>query len=380
MLVPRPLTETDWAALLEPVARELLGDPVRRPSSGEWRYRRKGSLAVHVAGPRRGTWRDHEADVGGGVLELLAHVEGLNRPEALEWLRHRGLLDGPRTDAGRGASRFSGRAAARHRTLPKNGSTGLSGPGENPARAEKRDVRLDRAVKMWERAGAVPAAADHPARRWLARRRLWRPGQPLPPSVRWVAAPGPSVGAIVAAFAPPGTGRLSGVQLIHVDADGLPALDKPGPDGLPKRSFGQMAGAVCVLGLQGHGGVNVAEGLADALALAARLPWRAVCMGGTAGFHNLELARWLAGSGTVHIWADQHAPGFAAAEILGRMIVGEANTTVSVEHVGVGEDPGAAGAPFAPLDAPTFEALAADLQREGLPAWEAARVASTITN
>ena len=66
MLVPRPLTETDWAALLEPVARELLGDPVRRPASGEWRYRRKGSLAVHVAGPRRGTWRDHEADVGGG--------------------------------------------------------------------------------------------------------------------------------------------------------------------------------------------------------------------------------------------------------------------------------------------------------------------------
>ena len=251
---------------------------------------------------------------------------------------------------------------------------------KTPIRAPKRDVRLDRAVKMWERSGAVPAAADHPARRWLARRRLWRPGHPLPPSVRWVAAPGPSVGAIVAAFAPPGTGRLSGVQLIHVDADGLPALDKPGPDGLPKRSFGQMAGAVCVLGLQGHGGVNVAEGLADALALAARLPWRAVCMGGTAGFHNLELARWLAGSGTVHIWADQHAPGFEAAEILGRMVVGEDNTTVSVEHVGVGEDPGAAGAPFAPLDAATFEALAADLEREGLPAWEAARVASTITN
>ena len=90
-------------------------------------------------------------------------------------------------------------------------------------------------------------------------------------------------------------------------------------------------------------------------------------------------AGWLA-QGTVHIWADQHAPGFAAAEILGRMVVGEANTTVSVEHVGVGEDPGAAGAPFAPLDAPTFEALAADLEREGLPAWEAARVASTITN
>ena len=33
--------------------------------------------------------------MGGGVLELLAHVEGLNRAEALEWLRRRGLLDGP---------------------------------------------------------------------------------------------------------------------------------------------------------------------------------------------------------------------------------------------------------------------------------------------
>ena len=32
------------------------------------------TLAVHVGGPRRGTWGDHEADVDGGVLELLAHV------------------------------------------------------------------------------------------------------------------------------------------------------------------------------------------------------------------------------------------------------------------------------------------------------------------
>ena len=36
------------------------------------------------------------------------------------------------------------------------------------------------------------------------------------------------------------------------------------------------------------------EGLADALALAARLPWRAVCISRTAEFHRPELARWLA--------------------------------------------------------------------------------------
>ena len=58
--------------------------------------------------------------------------------------------------------------------------------------------------------------------------------------------------------------------------------------------MGRMAGAVCVLGLRGQG-VNVAEGLADALALAARIPWPAVCMGGTAGYHRPELSRWRAG-------------------------------------------------------------------------------------
>ena len=55
---------TDWPDLLEPVALELLGEPSRRTTSGEWRYGRKGSLAVHVAGDRAGTWRDHEAAAG----------------------------------------------------------------------------------------------------------------------------------------------------------------------------------------------------------------------------------------------------------------------------------------------------------------------------
>ena len=102
-------------------------------------------------------------------------------------------------------------------------------------------------------------------------------------------------GSIVAAFGRPNEGRLSGVQLIHVDAAGLPAPDRPGPEGLTKRSHGSLAGAICVLGLPtGAPGIHVAEGLADTLALAARLPWPAVCMGGTAGYRNHALAAWLA--------------------------------------------------------------------------------------
>ena len=255
---------TDWSGLLEPVAQELLGEPVRRSAGGEWRYRRKGSLAVHVDGPRRGSWRDHEAGVGGGVLDLLEHVEGLERDDALVWLRERGLLDGPPLAPG-GPKRTNAGASRR----PKSVATAnrASGPPER-----------DYGRRLWSLASTIPADPDHPARRWLANRHLWRPDLDLPPSVRWLRDHvGPPVGAVVAAFAPPGAGRVSAVQLVHVDAEGLPVVDRDGPDGLTKRTYGSPTGAVCVMGVvDAAPGVNVVEGLADALALAARLPWPAV--------------------------------------------------------------------------------------------------------
>ena len=219
----------DWAALMEPVALALLGDPARRPASGEWRYRRKGSLAVNVGGPRRGTWRDHEANVGGGVLELLAHVEGLEREDALEWLRDRRLLDGGGVGHGRRGTRLAhpagsgarnrGPRVSAHGADSENRSTGRTGPDFSPAVGSGHGFGQKVAQTAWSRATPIPADPEHPARRWLARRHLWRPEIDLPPSIRWRPSErGPSVGAIVAAFARPGPCRLSGVQLVHVDA------------------------------------------------------------------------------------------------------------------------------------------------------------------
>ena len=154
----------------------------------------------------------------------------------------------------------------------------------------------------------------------------------------------PAVGALATAFGPPGKGQLSGVHLVHVDASRLPTPDRPGPEGLTKRSHGSLAGAICVLGLPaGAPGINVAEGLADALALAARLPWPAVCMGGTAGYRNQVLA-----------------------------------ANPSIEKVTRGADPGAAGAPLAEIHGEAWREYAADLQRDGLQEWEARRVASVM--
>ena len=73
---------------------------LRRRGVPARRYRRKGSLAVHVAGPRRGTWRDHEADVGGGVLELLVihdRSSSHSRIVARAWAAGAGPGDSPLT-------------------------------------------------------------------------------------------------------------------------------------------------------------------------------------------------------------------------------------------------------------------------------------------
>ena len=98
----------------------------------------------------------------------------------------------------------------------------------------------------------------------------------------------------------------------------------------------------------GAPGIHVAEGLADALALAARLPWPAVCMGGTAGYRNHALAAWLGWFGAVQVWPDRDGPGLEAARSLARA-VRRLGGNPSVEKVARGADPGAAGAPLAEI-------------------------------
>ena len=339
---------TDWPDLLEPVALELLGEPSRRTTSGEWRYGRKGSLAVHVGGPRAGTWRDHEAGVGGGVLDLLEHVEGIDRAEALVWLRRRDLLDGAQPP-GDAARRFAGAEVAGRRGAPGNRSAGNLARRSAPESAEHRGLGPIWAQTLWRRAVPIPAAAEHPVRRWLAARHLWRPEMHLPPAVRWIPA------------------------------EGGPAA---GPD-RPRRAAQTVVWGYVRCGVRpglvdAAGGVQVCEGLADGLALAARDPWPAVVMGGTASYRNRGLARWLAGLGPVQVWSDGDRAGVEASGVLAKRVAALGGRA-SIERVGVGEDPGAAAAPFAPLNVATVKDYAADLERDGLPGWEALRLAATCT-
>ena len=73
-------------------------------------------------------------------------------------------------------------------------------------------------------------------------------------------------------------------------------------------------------------------------------PWPAVSTGGRGGFFDVDLARWLPSLSAVDVWPTLDE----------------------------------AGGPFAPLDAAAVESSAADLERGGLPTWEARRLASVI--
>jgi hypothetical protein len=78
----------DFNSLMEPVALRLLGEPAQKHGH-EWRYGNRGSLSIDVA---KGRWFDHEANIGGGVFDLIKR-QGHEQPAA--WLRSEGLLATP---------------------------------------------------------------------------------------------------------------------------------------------------------------------------------------------------------------------------------------------------------------------------------------------
>lgn len=66
------------------VARNLLGDPNPKHSGPhEWRYGARGSFAINV---ETGTWFDHEAGIGGGVIDLVRRERRCGVADALRWL------------------------------------------------------------------------------------------------------------------------------------------------------------------------------------------------------------------------------------------------------------------------------------------------------
>ena len=266
-----------------------------------------------------------------------------------------------------------------------------------PSSPPRRQTQNDLPARIWADTEAIPKDAVHPARRWFANRNLWRPEVEVPSPLRWLPAsrtrPGPHTGAgsLVALLAKPAAWAVAwprlpspqAVEIIAVDRDGNPALDRPRQDGgLGKRTLGDKTGAVLVLGnpllASIDAPVRVAEGVADALALAARFTGPAVASMGDAGMNAVGFAGWLASAaaGAV-IHADNDAAGQrAASRLCGAVRIqgGTARAVLPPE----GKDAGVVSGmnPFAVLTEswPGYADTLAEVN--GWPRWEAQRQAA----
>jgi hypothetical protein len=79
----------DFAPHMLDVARSVWGEPNRRLSTPmDVRWGTGGSKSVDL---RKGTWYDHEQQVGGGILKLLEVEKGMKNGKAFEYLRSIGV-------------------------------------------------------------------------------------------------------------------------------------------------------------------------------------------------------------------------------------------------------------------------------------------------
>jgi hypothetical protein len=169
------------AAGIEPVARRLLGDPNRAHSTKtEWRYGRKGSLAVDL---KKNVWHDYEAGEGGGVLDLICRECGGSHREARDWLHDELGLGG-------------------------NGRTSRRREGSTSSHDEKKSDRRAEALALWEASGP---ALHTPAEAYLQCRGIVI--EPLG-CIRYHAGKNALV-----ALVQDTDGTFSGVQRIYLAAD-----------------------------------------------------------------------------------------------------------------------------------------------------------------
>jgi AAA domain len=111
----------DLVALIEPVARRLLGEPNRKLSSKtELRFGSRGSMAVDLT---KGVWSDHEMGEGGGVLDLIERETGKKGKDRFQWIVDAGLaVDDKPNGTGKGhAGQGLGRIVATYQYVAEAG-------------------------------------------------------------------------------------------------------------------------------------------------------------------------------------------------------------------------------------------------------------------
>ncbi|WP_158287546.1 DUF7146 domain-containing protein [Falsiroseomonas bella] len=242
------------------LARELHGEPTHRGRE-TWRFRARGSLSVEIAGPKRGSWYDHEAGEGGDALALVAHAHGTTMSGAFRWaLGWLGLGDSTMHPPER-------RAAVAPPEPPRGGG--------GDAKAWSRDL----AARIWREA---VAPAGTLVETYLAARgleiehdapirfhpRAWRNRQY-----------GPDGPAMVALMTDPATNAPCGTHVTYLQPDGSGKAEG-------KRAKIMLGDTGCIRLVPDADvtmGLGLAEGIETALAVMQHFQWRPVWAATSAG-------------------------------------------------------------------------------------------------
>jgi hypothetical protein len=280
---------TQLADRMPDLTRSLCGEPTQRGQKA-WRWRRKGSLAVEVAGPQRGHWYDHEAGRGGDALALVAHLQGTSMRLARDW-----------------ALRWLGEAieGVVHSISAGTGGSIAHRSGHRWPAVVSPTAQL--AQDLW---GASVPGADTPVAAYLAGRGLALPvDAPLRfhPHAWRNPACGPASPAMLALMSHPLTGRPCGTHVTYLHPSGTRKADGE----RPKIMLGRAGVIRLVPDTEVTLGLGLAEGIETALAVMQRCSWYPVWAASSAG----AIARFpvLTGIEALTVFADADGPGLDAA-------------------------------------------------------------------
>jgi len=284
-------TETIRAALrarAAEVAEALLGPPTYR-GRNEWRWGRRGSLALAIAGPKVGLWHDHERGEGGDLPALIARERRCGFAEAVQFARA-----------------FLGE-------LPPSREPRPAKPPPAPDDAERAPSgTLDLARRLWREAG--PAAGTL-AEVYLEYRALsLEPRMPLRfhPRAWRNRANGPPGPAMLALMSCPERNEPTGVHVTYLRPDGHGKADGASP----KVMLGKRGVIRLLPDDEATLGLGITEGAETAVAVMQRRGWRpvwaATCAGAVASFPVLP------GLDAITIFADCDPAGTRAAETCAR--------------------------------------------------------------
>ena len=248
-------TEIDWNELapriIDDVARELMFDRFFFSETDiELRFGNRGSFCVDK---RIGAFRDYEAGVHGGLLDMICHLCGFEQKwQALHWLQDKGFLDG---------------------TFSPTAHNQPTAQKTTPAHSD-RDM-FEYGQKLWTEAKAIPFNQRHPVRRWCTHRNLFPGYKKLPPTIRWHEGRGYIIVALASLQdfinvhpEPPAPRQF---HLIAITNDGQKRYAFKGKS--DKRTWGRPdVTCVSFFGDPMAEQINICEGIADALSIFARSP------------------------------------------------------------------------------------------------------------